>query len=66
MPGQELAVVIRRLRERRKLTQEALAARAGMARGYLAKLEAGHSGNPSVAVLRRLAKALRVKVADLL
>jgi transcriptional regulator with XRE-family HTH domain len=48
------------------LTQESLAKRAKVARSYLAKLEAGHSKNPSLAVLQRLAKALGVPVAALL
>ena len=53
-------------RETRGLTQESLAKRAKVARSYLAKLEAGHSKNPSLAVLQRLAKALGVPVAALL
>jgi transcriptional regulator with XRE-family HTH domain len=48
------------------MTQQALAKRAKVARSYLAKLEAGHSKNPSLAVLQRLAKALGVPVTDLL
>jgi transcriptional regulator with XRE-family HTH domain len=43
-----------------------LAKRAKVARSYLTKLEAGHSKNPSLAVLQRLAKALGVPVTDLL
>ncbi len=48
------------------LTQEELARRAKVARGYLAKLEAGHSKNPSLTILKRLARALRVPVTALL
>jgi transcriptional regulator with XRE-family HTH domain len=61
-----MGAVIRSLRARRKLTQETLAKRAKVSQGYLAKLEAGQSGNPSLAVVRRLARALKVTVADLL
>jgi transcriptional regulator with XRE-family HTH domain len=60
------ARVLRRLRGSKKLTQVELAKRAKIARGYLADIEAGHRTNPSVPVLKRLAKALRVPVAALL
>ncbi len=66
MSTTRMASVIRRLREQRGLTQEVLAKRAKVARGYIARLERGHSANPSLAVLRRLAKALKVKVGELL
>ena len=58
--------MIRELREDRKLTQEQLAKRAKMARGYLAQLEAGHKKNPSLPALQRLARALGVKLTELL
>ena len=58
--------MIRELREAKKLTQEQLARRARVARGYLAQLEAGHKENPSLPTLKRLAKALGVPVGDLL
>jgi transcriptional regulator with XRE-family HTH domain len=54
------------LRERREWTQEELAKRAKVTRSYIAVLEAGHKKNPSVAVLKRLAKALKVDVTELL
>ena len=64
MPPKSLAVVLIKLRG--KMTQEELAKRAKVSRGYLAGLEAGHRKNPSVAVLKRLAKALGVPVTELL
>lgn len=48
------------------MTQEQLARRAKLSRSYLAAIEAGHRKNPSLDVLKRLAKALGVPVADLL
>ncbi len=66
MTPRKLATVIREVRERKGLTQEQLAERAKVARGYLAQLEAGHKQNPSVPTLRRLAKALGVPVTELL
>ena len=53
-------------REARGLTQEHLAKRTKVARSDLAKREAGHSKNPSLAVFKRLAKALGVPVTALL
>jgi transcriptional regulator with XRE-family HTH domain len=58
-------MTIKRLRERRRLTQEALAKRAGLHRVYLAQIEAG-TKTPSIATLEKIAKALSVKVARLL
>jgi len=66
MTSRRLATVIRELREREKLTQEELANRAKVARGYLAKLEAGHSKTPSIATMQRTARALGVPVTALL
>jgi transcriptional regulator with XRE-family HTH domain len=42
----------------RGLTQEALAAKAGLSRIYIAKLEAGERASPSFPVLERIARAL--------
>ena len=56
---------VRRERLRQGLTQDALAAEAGMQRSYLSDLERGVR-NPSVHALGRLAAALKVEAADLL
>jgi transcriptional regulator with XRE-family HTH domain len=66
LTGQRIGHVLQATRETKGMTQQALAKRAKVARSYLAKLEAGHSKNPSLAVLQRLAKALGVPVTDLL
>jgi transcriptional regulator with XRE-family HTH domain len=58
-------MTIKRLRERRGLTQEALARKVGLHRVYLAQLE-GQTKTPSLATLEKLAKALGVKVGRLL
>jgi transcriptional regulator with XRE-family HTH domain len=52
-------------RERRGLSQQELAGKAAISRGYLARLETGRH-DPTVGVVERLARALRVKVTDLL
>jgi transcriptional regulator with XRE-family HTH domain len=51
-------------RYRKHLTQRELAARAGISRVHLARLEGHHE--PSLSTLRRLAQALNVPVASLL
>lgn len=43
----------------------ALAKRADVSEGYISMLESGVKKNPSLAVLRRLAKALGVDIAQL-
>ena len=59
-----LAKQLKRLRAARGLSQEALAQKARVSRGYLARIELGRH-DPTLSVLRRLAKGLRVSVGDL-
>ena len=66
MTPRRLATVIRQLREDADFTQEELAKRARITRSHLSLLEAGHRTNPSLDVLKRLACALHVPVAELL
>ena len=58
-------VRLKALRIKRGMSQEALAKKAGISRGYLLRLEAGRQ-DPSLSTLTSLAKALKVKVEDLL
>ena len=55
---------IRRFRETQKLSQEELAYRAGVHRTYLGGIERGER-NPSLKNLAAIAKALNVRLADL-
>ena len=48
------------------MSQSALAKVAKVERTYLVKLESGDKKNPSLEVLKRLAKALGVPVTELL
>lgn len=66
MSRRRIATVLRELRASKNLTQVTLAKRAKIARGYLADIEAGHRKNPSLPVLKRLAKALGVPLVELL
>lgn len=61
-----LASNIRRVREARGLTQEALGARAGVSRNYIASLELGRITNPGAFPLYALARALGVTLEALL
>jgi transcriptional regulator with XRE-family HTH domain len=56
---------LRKIRKAKKLSQSALAKSAGISREYVRKLEIGGS-DPTVGMLQRLAKALRVPVTALL
>jgi transcriptional regulator with XRE-family HTH domain len=57
---------IRNLRKAAGMTQMELARRTATNQGYLARLENGERTNPSLAILRRLAKALGTTPANLL
>ncbi|MDI3462138.1 MAG: hypothetical protein OJF50_000959 [Nitrospira sp.] len=60
----KLAIRIRQLREKEGLTQSMLAKRSGVSHGYLARLEIGMH-DPSLSTLVKLAKTLKVRVAEL-
>ena len=70
----KLGQVLKALREKRGMTQTQLSRRSKVSQGYIAKLEpptkpgkkAHRATNPSVATLRKLAKALGVPVTELL
>ena len=53
------------LRRKQGLTQTALATQTGISREYLARLEKGVQ-NPTLGTMTKLAKALKVKVVELL
>ena len=60
-----LAENVRTNRKRLDLSQEALAEAAGLHRTYVSGIERG-TRNPSIAIVEKLARALRVDPADLL
>ena len=66
MTDKGLDRVIRELREKKGLTQEELAFKAKVTPGYVAQLELGLRKNPSLDVVRRLARALGVRLGELL
>jgi transcriptional regulator with XRE-family HTH domain len=56
---------IKRLRAAQGFSQEALAHKAQITREYLNKLEAGRY-DPTISVVRRLAKALKCSISELI
>jgi transcriptional regulator with XRE-family HTH domain len=56
---------LRTWREKRGLTQVQLAEKAQLSQEYIARLEGGSKANPSLEVLVKLAKALKVTVGEL-
>jgi transcriptional regulator with XRE-family HTH domain len=57
-------MMLRAIRTRKEISQEALAKLAGMSQTFLSKVENGKS-DPSLTTLKRLAGALGVSVSDL-
>ena len=60
-----LGMRLKKLRNARGMSQDALAKQTNITREYVNKLEAGRY-DPTVGVVQRLAKALKVSVAELL
>ena len=60
-----LATAVKELRARRGLTQEQVAAAAGVSRGYLGELEQGRR-RPSFEGVVRVARALEVELVELI
>jgi XRE family transcriptional regulator of biofilm formation len=65
MATTRLGMRLKRLRIANGLTQVTLAKRTRVTQGYIAQLERGLQKDPSLTVVRRLAKALKVTVAEL-
>lgn len=63
-PDPILAALLRRLREERGLSQEALAYKAGITAGSLGRIELAQS-SPAWATVRQIAKALDVTLVEL-
>jgi transcriptional regulator with XRE-family HTH domain len=61
----QLAMKVKLLRKKRGMTQEALARAAGVSLPYIGRLETGHY-DPKLSTLRKLARALGVRVTALL
>lgn len=56
---------LKKIREQKGLTIEKLAELANISAGYLCHLENGSRNNPSIAVMKNIAKALGVDIAEI-
>jgi transcriptional regulator with XRE-family HTH domain len=63
-PVKRVAMNIKRLREARGFSQQGLADKAKLSREYISRIEAARQ-DPTVVTLQKIAKALKVKLADL-
>jgi transcriptional regulator with XRE-family HTH domain len=59
-----LARNVKRLRLQRGLSQRALAQRTRVSQAFIAQLETEADSNPTLATLRRLAKALKTTLVE--
>lgn len=66
MSPRQIGKMLKERREELGLTREQLAKKAKVTTAYVSMLEAGKRKNPSLPVLRRLAKELGVPVTELL
>ena len=64
--NQNLSNSIKKLREAKGLSQEKLARLADVANNTLIKMESGENQNPTLDTLKKVAKALEVRVDDLI
>lgn len=65
MPVQTFAMKLKTLRAKRDMTQIELAKKLKVSQAYVAQLETGKESNPTLDTLRRLAKALKTTVGEL-
>jgi transcriptional regulator with XRE-family HTH domain len=65
MSRKTLGMKLKTLREQRGLSQAALAKRVKVTQPYITMLESGAFSNPTLDVLKKLAKALKTTVAEL-
>jgi transcriptional regulator with XRE-family HTH domain len=64
--GTKIGITVKRLREEQQLSQEQLREKAGLASGYISRLEAGEYSAPSINHTFSLATALGMTLRDLL
>jgi len=66
MSPKRLGKMLKQRREDKRLTQAELAHKVGVSQGYIAKLESGDKKNPTLDLLKKIAKHLGVPVTELL
>jgi transcriptional regulator with XRE-family HTH domain len=65
MTATRFGMRLKQLRTVQGMTQVELAKRAKVTQGFIAQLEGGFRKDPSLSTLRRLARALKCKVSEL-
>jgi len=60
-----LSINLKKLREKKKLSQDRLAKLADIANNTIIKIEQGENTNPTLATLKKIAKALGVGLDEL-
>lgn len=65
MKARTFAMNVKRLRTQRGLTQAELAKKTKVSQAFIAQLETGEQTNPKLDTVRRLAKALKTSVGEL-
>ena len=69
MSREKLSIIARKAKKYRKklkLSQDKLSKLAGVAYNTIVKIESGENPNPTIQTLKKIAKALEVKVVDLI
>jgi len=61
-----IAKTVKRLRGKMGISQEKLARLANVSNNTIINIEAGKQGNPTIETLKKIAKALNVKIEELL
>jgi len=61
-----LAKIVKRLREKTGLSQEKLARLADVSNNTIINIESGRQNNPTIETLKKIAKALEVGVEELI
>lgn len=56
---------IRKIRKKKKISQDKLSKKADLALNTIVKIETGEKSNPTVETLQKIAKALDVSIGDL-
>lgn len=63
--GNKVSDNIRKLRQKKGISQDRLSKEADLALNTIVKIETGENPNPTVETLEKIAKALGVTIADL-
>lgn len=69
MSTEKLSTIGKKIRQQRKgvgLSQDKLSKLAGVAYNTIVKIESGENPNPTIGTLNKIAKALKVDIANLL